>query len=99
MSISQKVSGSNTTVTLSYTATTEKVVNTLTDAAKYLFNHGFTYGVVVDNVDDLTNAQIGTIIDGQVKKILQQYAQAYNVETAEETAQTTVISESSTKYL
>lgn len=99
MSISQQTVGQNTTITLTYTAQTAKVSQTLSDAAKFLYSNGYEAGVSVSDPDDLTNAQIGTIIDGYVKKNLINLAAEWHIRSSEETAKTTALSEIDSRYL
>lgn len=102
MAINKTVNGGNTTVTLSYTATTEKVDSTLTDAAKYLYDKTGGHGVELaedETVDDLTTAEIGAIIDNYVKTIILNAAKVYNSQKAQETARATAETEATTKYI
>lgn len=102
MAISKSVNGSNTTVSFSYTAPTVKVEDTLRDAAKYLYDKTSGHGVMLDEgetIDNLTNAEVGAIVDHYVKTILRDAAATYHVLAAGVAARTAAEAENSTKYL
>lgn len=102
MAISKTVNNGTTTVGFEYTADTQKVTDTLTDAAKYLYTHGVTAGIELEEEqteDDLTNAQVGEICDFYVKKVLIDAAKTYNSTSAQDVARDTAEEEAENKYI
>ena len=89
MAIEKTVEGADTTVTFSYTANTDRVIGTLTDAAHYLWDHGFgDHGTEEESIvfDDLTQGEMGSIVDTYVKKVLIDAAETYNSVEAQKVA-------------
>lgn len=89
MAITKSVSNGNTTITLTYTALTGKIEATLTDAAHYLFDHGFgDHGTeeTPRTFEDLTVAEIGAIVDAYVKKVIVDAAKTFSSNDAQNTA-------------
>jgi len=90
MAINIKVNGDGTTtLTLAYTAASDKVTETLAAAAHWLYDHGRgDHGDEETPLtwDDLTNAQKLAIIDVEVRSHLIECAKAYNVNTAADAA-------------
>lgn len=102
MALSKQVNGGNTTITWTQTATTQKITDILSDAAKYLYGVGLTAGVELaegETVNDLTNAEIATIIDSYLVKVLRDAAKTYHINLSAETARLAAVVETETKYL
>ena len=84
MAINIKVNGDGTTtLTLAYTAASDKVTETLAAAAHWLYDHRRGSETAWD---DLTNAQKLAIIDVEVRSHLIECAKAYNVNAAADAA-------------
>lgn len=99
MAINTTSSNGNTTVTITYTALTQKVTDTLTDCAHYLWDHGFgDHGVGV-TFESLTNAQKLSLVDDYVKKVVVDSAKTYHSVSAQDTARSTAEVENSTRFI
>lgn len=80
------INNGTTTVTLTYTAATQKVSDVLTDAAQKL--HGEGFGPVSEGGervawDDLTNPERLALIDAFVKRSVVNYARTWHIKAGE----------------
>ena len=83
----------NTTVAFSFTASTQKVLDTASDAAAYLASK---QGL---DISGYTNQQKLNLIDSHIKQVLLDLAKTHHITNASETARTVAITETETKYL
>ena len=97
------VNGDQTTVTFTYTALTQKVLDTVNDAVGYLYPAIF--GEVLDGegvlipFDELTNAQKLNVLDAWLLKGILDLAKEHNRNAAIDTARETANTEADTKYI
>ena len=106
MAISMQNNGNGTTtVSLSYTATTQRITDTLTDAAQYLYESGIyplnltEGGAIKPEFETLTQGEIGQIIDYFVQKSLKDAARNQYLKEAVAAAKQIAQNETGMRYL
>ena len=92
--------GGNTTITLSYTAPSAKMLNFINDALLYLFPDGYDFDADGVNtlVADMTNNQKAGLIEAKVKEHIKNLALSHYVNDAGDSARTTAITGTTTRY-
>jgi hypothetical protein len=104
MAITTTLTNGNRTVTLTYIAENQKVLNILTDAAKSLYITQRKFLVLDDETDlpltwnKLSNAQKLKVIDSGVREWLKQTARDWHYNEQLPLAQQTIITEGETNY-
>lgn len=96
MSAIFNTSGGNTTVTFTYTSTTTRILNTVTDAAHELHLRD---GGTEAEFSALTNQQKLDIVDVWFRKEVVAIAKGYYREAAKTSADSTATTETETRYL
>ena len=97
------VNGTQTTVTFTYVALTQKVVDTVSDAVDYLYPAIF--GEVLDGegvlipFDNLTNQQKLDVLDAWLLKGILDIAKEHNRNAAIATARDAANTDADTKYI
>jgi len=92
MAGSFSVTSGNTTVNFSYTTTTVKVQAIVTDAAEWLWNHGYgDHGTAEVPIlfSSLTNQQKLNLVDAYVKQVIIDTANTNKSVKAQDTARAT----------
>ena len=92
-----EVIGDQIKVTFTYQAPADRVQETITDAAHWLFDHG--YGDPEVEFGGLTNNQKLAIVDQSVKDGIINYAKTYRANAAADTARQTALVEAETVYI
>ena len=97
-----EVNGTDTTVSFVYTADTQKVLDTVTDAVAYLYPAIF--GEVLDGegvlvpFDDLSNQQVLDVLDAWMKKTVLDLAKEHNRNAAIDAARIAANEDADDKY-
>lgn len=95
MATTLTTSGNNTTVTIAFTAQTQRVIDTLTAAAQYW--HKLS-GSEVD-FTALTTAQKLAVVDAYILKVIQDAARTQHIIAAQEAAGITAAAEVPNKFI
>lgn len=93
-------SGSNTTLTLSYTTANAKLLNFINDALNYLYPSGYTKEGDEEPtlISELTSQEKGDLIEAKCKEYVLSCATAYQANSQAEIARDQALEDAKTRY-